>query len=286
MIDELRLTIDDLKSRRNVLAAIVEKLDEAIVFLQRIFAAESDGPAPAQVPPSEPPPDISTIGKTKQIADDIRHDLQREYPPVPHVILREADTPKKTPGTKGHFSQYKGVSDGGVRKDGIQRYKATVFLDKKNKTLGTFLIEEEAAAAVQDALGNKAAVNRFQAISKQKTADQAEQKENNPDRTPPKKREIGNKKPQMGPRKGVGAGRPHNYSKPRQTRAAKKMRLQIAQGADPPEQSELASMGGLPPASHAARCWVCSKCGAQDLQKKEPKVCRVCFEYHGFHEIK
>lgn len=247
MIDELRLTIDDLKRRRDSLAAIVAKLDQAISFLRQIFDGESSStslvPPPSGVlPPAKVPPEQVSIksqpaGSCGRIPKNMPKNMRKWRKPSPGGNIPAPDSQKRHGDPKKTFSQYKGVTNGLVRNDGIQRYKAVVYLDKRNKCLGTFLIEEEAAAAVQAALGNKAEANRLQVLAKQKKTDLAEQRENNPDR-----------------------------------------------GEDQPESESPG--GGLPPAGHTASAWECNKCGRQHLQVKRPKACEKCGKDNGFAEIK
>jgi len=93
-------------------------------------------------------------------------------------IETAAKTSSKLPrGRPAKFSKYKGVSKTRTRRDGSFFYRACVYKDKKNHHLGIFEIEELAAAAVQEFLGNNDEAQRLR--------DLAEQKNNNPDRPLP-----------------------------------------------------------------------------------------------------
>jgi len=82
------------------------------------------------------------------------------------------------------YSQYKGVTKGKTRTDGTITFKAGAWspTDKRNHRLGTYEIEELAAAAVEEFLGHADEAKRLRAMAEQKKADAIEQAENNPDR--------------------------------------------------------------------------------------------------------
>jgi len=94
---------------------------------------------------------------------------------------------------KGKKSKYKGVR---VNKtpyaDGRTRYEAQHYdpATKKVKFLGCFDDELLAAAAFQEAAGNKDEAARLRSLARQSDADIAEQAENNPDRPLHKKKKA------------------------------------------------------------------------------------------------
>jgi len=202
--------------------------------------------------------------------------------------------PAEDKGARSPLPPRKGKRFKGVMKMASGRYQATCWDPKACKTLhlGTFTDEIEAALAVAERLGDKVEIERFEELVRQKT-DEAEQKENNPDRTKDREQKTGDKERKVkdgkrGMCKGVGACRRHNYSKPhvRRRKGAVSLALGLVAQDAGPLQSELASMGGLPPAGHVASAWVCNNCGHQHLKAEKPKVCEKCFKGGVFHEIK
>lgn len=158
MNEHIRLTIEDLQRRR-------QQCDEAIRLLLEL---EGNVFPPMAQMPSEMVKPGRRQGK-------------------PAAKIQTAGSIKARSGRKNPFSKYHGVYDGKVTADGRQRYLASITKEGKTKKFGTFYVEELAAAAVQEAKGNKAEAKRLREMAKQKAADQAEQQENNPGRSATRK---------------------------------------------------------------------------------------------------
>lgn len=161
MSEYVRLTIEELRRRR-------QKCDEAI----RLLLELEDPVFPPMV---KMPPELVKPGPV----------LPKDKP------IREKPGPKVSGHGKkpNHHStkkllHYKGVKPLKPKEDGTPRFEGHTRVDGKFKYLGTFSVEELAAAAVMEAEGNKAEAERLREIAKQKAADEAEQRENNPDRLP------------------------------------------------------------------------------------------------------
>lgn len=121
---------------------------------------------------------IRTLRKTFDIDVEVsEHPIPKAEKPQsrkqPGSTTRKTRRKKSRPGSAKPFSKYKGVTKAKSLKDGKPRFMASIWRDK-NVTLGTFTIEEEAAAAAAEARGEKELA--------QELRNKIEQIENNPDR--------------------------------------------------------------------------------------------------------
>ena len=115
--------------------------------------------------------------------------------PMPPRTIQKTESKKHPGGRPNKSSRYKGVARSSMpRKDGSYSWQTNVWKDGRMSHYGNFKIEEEAAAKVQDVLGNKAEAERLYAIARRIKADQTEQNENNPDRI---KEKGYNRKPKL-----------------------------------------------------------------------------------------
>jgi rubrerythrin len=284
MKEYVRLTIKDLQARLTHTEKQFSEIKQTIRVLSELEGVPIV-PLPAEIIPPGPLPG-----------------------PVPE--------PAEDKGARSPLPPRKGKRFKGVMKTASGRYQAICWDSKACKTLhlGTFTDEIEAALAVAERLGDKVEIERFEELVRQK-ADEVEQRENNPDRTPKKTGETGNgtcsprkdvradrrqdrkEKAEIGKersRKGVGTGRRHNYSMPHKSvvkSAVKKDiasatadKSQISESGDPP-QSELVNMGGLLKANVTACAWQCRKCGHHHLQELIPENCANCNSDEGFRKI-
>jgi hypothetical protein len=196
MKEYVRLTIEELK----VSLGFMEKLEAEIKQSIRVLL-ELEGVPMVTLPPSIispgalPPSDGGTVSvPAGQTIPPLAHVTPKPEPkarskskPGPKPRSEPGHEPKANAGKsrrgrKNPFSQYEGVYNGGHYADGRPKYLAGLWANGKNKHLGSFAIEEEAAAAVQRAKGNKIEAKRLSELAQQKAADMIEQQENNPDR--------------------------------------------------------------------------------------------------------
>jgi hypothetical protein len=196
MKEYVRLTIEELK----VSLGFMEKLEAEINQSIRVLL-ELEGVPMVTLPPSIispgalPPSDGGTVSvPAGQTIPPLAHVTPKPEPkarskskPGPKPRSEPGHEPKANAGKsrrgrKNPFSQYEGVYNGGHYADGRPKYLAGLWANGKNKHLGSFAIEEEAAAAVQRAKGNKIEAKRLSELAQQKAADMIEQQENNPDR--------------------------------------------------------------------------------------------------------
>jgi len=135
-----------------------------------------------------------TLELVKQIQITIDTIKRLRPAPTEQRQTKQKQTGKKLAASpaadrKKSTSEYYGVSKlpPGKRKPGMDRYRAQVRVDGRYRWLGIFYGpagEVEAAAKVQDAIGNPAEAQRL----RRKAADLAEQLEAKPDRPKPKRR--------------------------------------------------------------------------------------------------
>ena len=159
----------------------------------------------------------------------------------------KAKTPKgpksSRSGAPHPFSQYKGVTKGRPRPDGRLTYKAQIWEgirrggNGKPHTLGTFDIEEKAAAVAAEARGEKERAAELRAI--------VEQKQNNPDRP------LGRR----APRKRRGSS--HVNQEPKNPKPAKAE----SENSSDPEQMQI---------------WTCKVCNIEYKAKQKPLMCPGC----------
>jgi len=168
----IHTVIETLEEHEGQLACELLETRNCIATIKRLFGVEEGESKPKEPRrPRQPRPPVITAKKTT--ADS-----------------RKAKT-KHIAGLRGprkQFSQYKGVSQGRTKKDGTIIYRASGRAGKKTIFLGSFSSEPQAAAAVADFKGDKDEAARLLDLAKQQQADMAEQRENNPDRPPAKKR--------------------------------------------------------------------------------------------------
>ena len=99
--------------------------------------------------------------------------------------------PSLRPGGCGNrSSKYVGVTTAQPTSKGKPRWRAQGRKDDKQKTIGTFRSELEAAIAVQEFLGNKKEAQRLREMAESAESDMAEQGENNPDREQRKRKKA------------------------------------------------------------------------------------------------
>ena len=262
MMDDLRLMIDDLKARRNVIYRAIGKLDQDRDIVQKTLATlDQTIGALEQLNVEDKTPDKINSARTAQnIPANIPCvTLPTEILPPGPMPAPAADKGTKSPLRLQKGKRFKGVSIHKSRCGRPPHYHATCCDPKTHKTLylGRFNDELDAAMAVAKKLGDPAEIQRI--------SDMIEQCENNPDRMKDGEQKDEEQKTEDGRQRTKNGGRKVD--------------------ADPP-QSELASMGGLPPAGHVASVWVCHECGHHHLIAKPPKVCEKCFKGVIFHEIR
>jgi len=176
--DEYGTTVAYLRRRIADAQTTVKVFTETLVLLEGVPVI----PLPEEIIP--PGPVLSLDERAAQAsrdADKLRNQNKASRQPG-RKAGKKVETNSR-PGRKNPFSRYMGVYDGGPTVDGRQRYLACFYKDGKNKHLGTFYIEQEAAAVAAEARGDKAEAQRLHQIARQKQADLAEQEENNPDRS-------------------------------------------------------------------------------------------------------
>ena len=155
-MNNIQRAIEELEKRQVVYQQKIDRLKKCIASLELIFVDTfNEVPARLERTTKAPKPPTKSKHHEEKIA-------QRR-------------------GAKKPFSKYKGVYKGKTRADGTPTFNAGFYKDGKNKKLGTYLIEEEAAAVAAKARGEMDRYRELMAI--------VEQKENNPDR--PKKRQLG-----------------------------------------------------------------------------------------------
>lgn len=222
--------IEALEERAGELEGYAQKAREAAALLRQIGSGLSGGAAGIKA-------DSGPQHKRKAPRQDEPR-KRRTGAATKTPAVQERSSRRGASGTP--FSQYKGVTKGKPRKDGTLTYKAGAYsaIDKKIHFLGTYEVEELAAAAVQEFLGNKTEAKRLRAIGEQKWADSAEQRENNPNK----------------PRVDVSSHRhgQHQYPK-RQDQA--------------PVENEDSQVGVV---------WRCDDCGHQHISTLCPKHCESC----------
>lgn len=174
--------IANLTGEKNKLMERVEKINCTIDLLRELDGpSELSEPDPGEPPEREPldPPDTKPV--------------TRKYNKRKVTAVR-AKKPKHVAGHRGPLkkaSQYKGVSLCKKRKNGTQKWRVQFCGNGKIQSLGSYKTELEAAAVYQDHIGDKAEAKRLRSLdsprstgsdSRQRKADMAEQRENNPNK--------------------------------------------------------------------------------------------------------
>lgn len=154
-----------LEARQSELADRITEIHKAIEVLRDVDKQENKASPTAEASPKA----LASERRSRQARGTNRK-------------KQAAKARGNTGGPRKQFSQYKGVYKGPNKADGRQTCQAGVWRDGKNKNLGNYLIEEQAAAVAAEARGEKAEAKRLLEIAKQKERNIAEQQENNPDR--------------------------------------------------------------------------------------------------------
>lgn len=264
MKEHLRLTIEELSCRMMRLEIEMHDLGETIDLLRHLDDPTEEIMLPATVSSQEAQAFSDKMCKHMSLPPEgsgaVSTPAGQTVPPSPPA----ASTSRARPGPKPMRigKRFKGVVRH-ARKRGTV-YEAMYWdpKEKRSRHGGLFDNELDAAMAVAKAIGDKDEIQRLASL--------IEQQENNPDRPAPKHR----KRKAEGRRQLVARAKPKTEDRGQKTEDGEQ------------QESELASMGGLPPAGRVAVAWQCRGCGHNHLQAERPKVCENCFVNHGFSEIK
>lgn len=318
MKEYVQLTLKDIAFRR---AAIEQELDSLRQAEEIIRRLDDDSP-------SEKLPLISAE-EARAHATQLQQELSKQVPPLPIVKPPSQTSPppqhKARPAKdRQTFSKYRGVTQGRTRKDGTITYRAAPYKDGKVNFLGTFTIEELAAAAVEKFLGNDSEAERLQKIGEQKETGRS--KRHGRKSSPPESAKTASPKTHY---KGVKVCKPladgtlryeahvtiegkfkylGTFDKQELAAAtaaeargemaeAKRLRQLAAdlveQEENNPERGRSNEGNGSPNAGEQGLqspsqivAWECNRCGKRVDQSERPKICTKCIKDNGFSPIR